>query len=58
MNAFLWTMVGLLALGVLGKSCQLYMQDTVRNLAFLPWDILINIGLIAWAVWLLATHSS
>lgn len=53
MNGFLWTMIAVFAIGILGKACFLYTQDTHRDLAYLPFDILIDAGLLAWAVWLL-----
>ena len=53
MTAFLWTTIALFSLAILGSACLLYTQDKVRNLAFLPFDILIYVCLIAWAVRLL-----
>ena len=53
MNAFLWTMVVVFGVGILGKACMLHQQDRVRNLALLPWDIAIEVGLLAWAVYLI-----
>lgn len=54
MTAFLWTMIAVFVLGILGKTCWLLTQDRVRNLALVPWDILVELGLLVWAVWLVA----
>lgn len=53
MKGFLWTMIVVFGIEIVGKSCMLLTQDTHRNLKFLPWDILIAVGLIVWAATLL-----
>lgn len=53
MKAFIWTMIVMFGIEILGKACILLQQDTVRNLDFLPWEILIAAGLLAWATTLL-----
>jgi hypothetical protein len=54
MNFFLWTMVAVFVIGILGKAFMLLTQDRVRNLGLLPFDILIDVGLLVWAVHLLS----
>jgi hypothetical protein len=52
-NAFLWTMVAVFVIGILGKATILLTQDTTRNLGLIPFDILCELGLLVWAVYLL-----
>ena len=53
MSAFLWAIIAILALSAVGKIGILYNRDTVRNLVFVPFDLVIDIGLLVWAARLL-----
>jgi hypothetical protein len=53
MNAFLWTMVSVFAISIFGKACVLYTQTKTRSLGATMLDLLIEVGLLAWAVSLL-----
>ena len=53
MTAFLWTMIALLAIGMFGGALTLLTQNKERCLWAIPFDILIQAALIAWAVSLL-----
>lgn len=50
MNWFIGTIVTLLTLSIVGKTLILYEQNKVRDLRFLPWDIIMNVLLIIWGV--------
>jgi hypothetical protein len=53
MNAFLWTMIAVFALNIMGKARMLHTQDFARNPELMPFDMGIEVGLLAWAVYLL-----
>lgn len=53
MKGFLWTMIVVFGIEIVGKAVMLLQQDSRRNLNLLPWDILLSVGLIVWAATLL-----
>ena len=63
MEMFVWFIAGILALDIAEKLIRLYQQyqqyqqDFERKASSVALDTAVNIGLLAWAVWVLA-HGS
>ena len=55
MRAFVWTMLVVLAIDVIGKACMLWQRDFTRNPSHMVSDILFCFGFALWAAYLLGT---
>jgi len=53
MRVFLWFMLVMFLIEIFGKALTLHAGDDRRNLAVLPWEILVGAFLAIWAACLL-----
>lgn len=54
MENFLYFLVAFFALDIVGKAYCLYKRDTTRTDAGVALDLVFNVGVLTWVVWLLA----
>ena len=55
MKTFIWTMVVIYALEIIGKASMIQSGNLIRKPSHMLIDIAIAVGLIVWAAWLLGT---
>lgn len=53
MTLFLWTIVAILLLDICGKAAILYGRVTERSMGMTAFDLLANVGLLGWALYLI-----
>ena len=56
MRLFVYVMLAILCLDVIGKSVMLYLRYEERSMAHTAGDVVINAGLAMWAVYVLAAN--
>ena len=53
MKAFVWTMVVLFAIEIVGKASMIQSGNLIRKPSHMVIDIAISLCLVVWAAWLL-----
>ena len=54
MEAFLYFLIALFVLDIIGKCYLFYKRDMIRSEAQLAIDLVLSVGVLCWSVWLLA----
>lgn len=55
MNTFLWFMVVIMSIYVIGKAVMLWEQDFIRKPQHMICDMAIAVAILAWSAWLLGS---
>lgn len=48
MSIYLWTMIAVFTLSVFGQACILFTQSRERDLALVPFDLMLSVGMLVW----------